>query len=99
MHSLAAYKLGLKEKGEEYLRKTLFLDLCDNMDNTAGEGIHVGAMGTALQSVLMGILDIKERKPNLPSSWKSLETTLYFEGKRVKVRADKENLQILDVFE
>ena len=99
MHSLAAYKLGLNEKGEEYLRKTLFLDLCDNMDNTAGEGIHVGAMGTALQSVLMGILDIKERKPNLPSSWKSLETTLYFEGKRVKVRADKENLQILDVFE
>ena len=56
-------------------------------------------MGTALQSVLMGILDTKERKPNLPSSWKSLETTLYYEGKRVKVRADKENLQILEVFE
>ncbi|MGN1164531.1 MAG: hypothetical protein ACI4S4_07005 [Candidatus Ornithospirochaeta sp.] len=88
MHSLAAYRLGLKDKGEEYFLKTLHLDLSDNMDNTEAEGIHIGAMGSALQSVLTGMLDTENGKSLLPQAWKSLETTLLIKGRRMKIRAE-----------
>nr|WP_319776422.1 hypothetical protein [uncultured Sphaerochaeta sp.] len=55
MHSLIAYKLGLQEAGEYYLRQAMFLDLEELMENTSGEGLHIGAMeSTPSGSALWG---------------------------------------------
>lgn len=52
MHAVAAFKLGRRKEGMDYLRKALFLDLENLMGNTASEGLHVGACGAAIQGLL-----------------------------------------------
>lgn len=95
MHALSAYKLGLEEKGDDYFFKSLFLDLKDNMDNTEKEGIHIGAMGGTMQSVMFGMIDIEKMSSYLPPSWKRLETTIFLSGTRKKVIAEKGKLTLL----
>ncbi len=46
-HALFALENGFNEKGYEYLRKALLLDLWDIMDNTGHEGLHLACMGEA----------------------------------------------------
>lgn len=50
-HALFALQNGFKEKGFEYLRKALLLDLRDVMGNTGHEGLHLACMGEAWQAV------------------------------------------------
>lgn len=49
-HALFALQNGLDEKGWEYLRKALLLDLRDVMGNTGHEGLHLACMGEAWQA-------------------------------------------------
>ena len=73
LHALIAYKLGKKEEAWKYLRKSLFLDLENLMQNTHSEGLHIGAMGASLEAVLYGMLghsfssdEKTDRSPQLP---------------------------------
>ncbi len=49
-HALFALENGFNEKGYEYLRKALLLDLRDIMGNTGHEGLHLACMGEAWQA-------------------------------------------------
>lgn len=49
-HALFALQNGFNEKGLEYLRKALLLDLRDIMGNTGHEGLHLACMGEAWQA-------------------------------------------------
>lgn len=49
-HALFALQNGIKEKGFEYLRKALLLDLRDVMGNTGHEGLHLACMVEAWQA-------------------------------------------------
>ena len=49
-HALFALQNGLREKGIEYLRKALLLDLRDLMHNTGKEGLHLAGMGESWQA-------------------------------------------------
>lgn len=49
-HALFALQNGFNEKGYEYLRKALLLDLRDVMKNTGHEGLHLACMGEAWQA-------------------------------------------------
>ncbi len=51
-HALFAYMNDLPDKGAEYLRKALLLDLRDVMDNTGKEGLHLACMGEAWQAAV-----------------------------------------------
>lgn len=51
-HALFALQNDMKEKGCEYLRKALLLDLRDVMGNTGHEGLHLACMGEAWQAAL-----------------------------------------------
>lgn len=51
-HALFALQNGIREKGMEYLRKALLLDLRDIMGNTGKEGLHLACMGEAWQAAL-----------------------------------------------
>ncbi len=93
MHSLIAYKLGLQEAGEYYLRQAMFLDLEELMENTSGEGLHIGAMGALLQAVLYGVMGIRfsgglSASPSLPASWKQIESKITYKGERYRVVCD-----------
>ena len=94
MHSLIAYKLGLREKGEHYLRQAMFLDLEELMENTSGEGLHIGAMGALLQAVLFGVMGINfsgvdvSASPSLPASWKQIASKVTYKGERYRVVCD-----------
>ncbi len=90
MHSLAAYRLGLNDRAEDYLRRTLHLDLRNLMDNTQKEGLHIGAMGTALQAILFGAAALESGEPVLPSGWRSLRTSVFLNGERHSIHIEKE---------
>ena len=49
-HALFALQNGIREKGYDYLRKALLLDLRDVMGNTGHEGLHLACMGEAWQA-------------------------------------------------
>lgn len=49
-HALFALQNGINEKGYDYLRKALLLDLKDIMGNTGHEGLHLACMGEAWQA-------------------------------------------------
>lgn len=51
-HALFALQNGITEKGYDYLRKALLLDLRDVMGNTGHEGLHLACMGEAWQAAL-----------------------------------------------
>ena len=52
-HALFALQNGLREKGIEYLRKALLLDLRDLMNNTGKEGLHLAGMGEGWQAACL----------------------------------------------
>ena len=52
-HALFALQNGLREKGIEYLRKALLLDLRDLMNNTGKEGLHLAGMGESWQAACL----------------------------------------------
>ena len=52
-HALFALQNGLHEKGIEYLRKALLLDLRDLMNNTGKEGLHLAGMGESWQAACL----------------------------------------------
>ncbi len=95
MYSLIAYKLGLREAGEQYLRQAMFLDLEELMENTSGgEGLHIGAMGAFLQAVLFGgVMGLSftggvSSSPSLPASWQQIESKVTYKGERYRVVCD-----------
>lgn len=49
-HALFALQNGISDKGYDYLRKALLLDLRNIMDNTGQEGLHLACMGEAWQA-------------------------------------------------
>jgi trehalose/maltose hydrolase-like predicted phosphorylase len=96
MHSLIAYNLGFKEKAEQYLRQSLFLDLEELMENTTDEGVHVGALGASLQAILMGVMGLRFGKdvsvnPCLPNSWQELSCKVVYKGERYRVMCTKDS--------
>ena len=52
-HALFALQDGLREKGIEYLRKALLLDLRNLMNNTGKEGLHLAGMGEGWQAACL----------------------------------------------
>ena len=94
MHALIAYKLGLVKDAEQYLYKAMFLDLEELMENTSGEGLHIGAMGAFLQSLLFGVTGLQFENgisvsPSLPDSWEKLACKASYKGERYQVVCTK----------
>lgn len=103
MHSAAGYRLGFVEQAENYLRKSLFLDLRDLMGNTAKEGLHVGGFGATWQALVFGCLRLTvgdehtvEVSPQLPTQWKSMKTRISVAGKLYEIRVNHGTAEIVE---
>jgi trehalose/maltose hydrolase-like predicted phosphorylase len=87
IHALLAARLGKREAGLRYFEKALFLDLKNIMSNTAGEGIHTGALGTLWQALVLGYGGLEEQDGEirvtnrLPNEISSLRYRFFSKGK------------------
>lgn len=89
VHAAIAARLGLRADAERYFRESLWLDLSNNMSNSA-LGLHPACMGGTWQALVFGFLDviIDDRGPRLgceagaamPESWRSVALKLAFRG-------------------
>lgn len=92
-HALLALRLGLWPKGEDYLRKAVYLDLQDVLHNTGQEGIHMAALGAAWQAVVFGAAGLWSREgeltltPRLPPSIRRIRLHVWHRGKRYLAEA------------
>ncbi|MGE4465907.1 hypothetical protein, partial [Sphaerochaeta sp.] len=73
--------------------QAMFLDLEELMENTSGEGLHIGAMGAFLQAVLFGVMGLSftdgvSSTPSLPASWQQIESKVTYKGERYRVVCD-----------
>jgi trehalose/maltose hydrolase-like predicted phosphorylase len=90
-HAQLAFRLGLWDKAEDYLKKAVYLDLKDVMGNTGREGLHMAAMGSVWQAVAFGALGLGAKggvptaSPMLPSSIRRIRMNVAYHGKRYAV--------------
>ncbi|NLV57343.1 MAG: glycoside hydrolase family 65 protein [Clostridiales bacterium] len=100
VHAQLALRLSLWDKGEDYLRKAIYLDLWNIMGNTGYEGVHMGAMGAAWQAVVFGALGLWSHNgkmmvdPKLPPSIHRIKLRICHRGSWYRVEAFQEGTSI-----
>ncbi len=86
-HAQLAAKLNKLHDAQRYFEKSVFLDLHDVMENTAGEGIHMAALGASWQAVIFGFLGLSiengapKLSPHLPGNIQGIHTRVLIQGK------------------
>lgn len=90
-HALFAAQNGLKSAAEKYLKKALYLDLHEIMNNTGKEGLHLACLGETWSSIFFGFLGANFDKvtptfsPSLPSNWKTLKMNFCWKGEQYQL--------------
>jgi trehalose/maltose hydrolase-like predicted phosphorylase len=75
------------------------LDL-DDLTGTSAGGLHVATMGGVWQALASGFLGLRpagdtlEADPQLPVSWTAVELRLRYRGRRVRVRATADGVEL-----
>lgn len=98
IHGLLSANLGLLEKADTYLYKSIYLDLKDIMKNTGREGIHTAALGASWQALVFGLGGIWANSkgitcnPSLPEHIHKMEFKISYLGTTYKIviEQDKE---------
>lgn len=96
VHSQLAFQLKDKEKGMDYFQKSVYLDLCNIMDNTHSEGIHMAALGASWQAIVFGMAGLEVNgetltvTPCLPDGITSLQFRCVVKGDtyQIKIKND-----------
>ena len=88
VHGILASHLGLKEKAEYYLNRSMGLDLFEPKSNCE-DGAHLAAAGMSWSAVVNGIGGISFEEdgislsPVLPEKWSRLSFRLNYQGKKL----------------
>lgn len=96
VHAQLALQLGLWGKAEEYLKKGVYLDLKDLMNNTGREGIHMAALGSVWQAIVYGAAGLWTDDtgitlaPMLPEWIRELRFRVFYQGERYLVDVTKD---------
>lgn len=97
--SIAASRLGLKEKAQEYFGESAKLDLFNTHGNTK-DGIHTANMGGTYMAIVNGFagLRIKEEglmlTPILPKGWSGYRFCITYRGSRLLIRIDENGCDV-----
>ncbi|MBU9712669.1 glycoside hydrolase family 65 protein [Evansella tamaricis] len=95
--SIMASKLGYSEKAYQYFIETARLDL-DNTHSNTKDGLHMANMGGTWLAIVFGFagLRIAEEgitlRPSLPKQWRSLQFSLSYRGRLVRVQLEKDQV-------
>jgi len=90
VHGLVAARLGLHEKADNYMRRSMGMDLHDEMNNAAW-GIHMAASGMNYVAVTQGYGGTRfaegklHVKPHLPAHWQGLQFRTFAGGALAEV--------------
>jgi alpha,alpha-trehalose phosphorylase len=103
MQSIVAAEVGEEERALEYFRFGLLMDLADAAGN-ASDGVHIASAAGVWQSLVFGFGGVRDFggelsiTPRLPSVWESLEFSLRFRDRllRVHLAHDEERYLIED---
>ncbi len=101
VHAIVAARLGMHDEAEDYLRRSLLIDLADTQGNT-DEGLHAAALGGAWMAVVHGIgglhVDIGGRlhlDPRLPPGWERLSFSARLRGGVLRCEIDRERMSLM----
>lgn len=92
MHALVAARLGDMDTACRYFRRTIEIDLANNMGNAA-DGVHIAALGGLWQAAVFGFAGLQltpggpRLDPRLPAGWQAVEFSLQWRGQRYPLRA------------
>jgi alpha,alpha-trehalose phosphorylase len=90
IQSIVAAEVGNEERAVEYYRFALLMDLADVAGN-ASDGVHIASAAGVWQALVFGFGGVRDFdgelsiRPHLPSAWRSLEFSLCFHGRDVRV--------------
>ena len=94
MHALVAARLGDVELALRYFHESAAIDLSDGAGGSVG-GVHIATLGGLWQVVVLGFAGVATGDgaliiaPHLPASWQSLEFTVHWKRRCVRVRVDQ----------
>jgi alpha,alpha-trehalose phosphorylase len=87
---IVAAEVGYAERALEYFRLALFMDLADIAGNVS-DGVHVASTGGVWMTLVYGFGGVRDFDgelsidPRLPASWESLDYSLRFRGRQLRV--------------
>jgi alpha,alpha-trehalose phosphorylase len=86
-----AAEIGDEERAVEYFRYALLMDLADVAGN-ASDGVHIAAAAGSWMAIVNGFGGVRDYDgrlsldPHLPRTWRSLEFSLHFRDRQLRVR-------------
>jgi alpha,alpha-trehalose phosphorylase len=86
-----AAEIGDEERALEYFRYALLMDLADVAGNVS-DGVHIAAAAGSWMAIVNGFAGVRDYDgrlsldPHLPHTWRSLEFSLRFRGRQLRIR-------------
>ena len=99
VHASLLARAGRHDAALAALRVAAHIDLDDLTGTTAG-GLHVATMGGLWQALAFGFAGLRPRgetlevDPRLPDAWPALELRVRFRGRRVRVRLERDAVEV-----
>lgn len=99
VHSVVAADVGRADMAYEYFREAVSMDLDDRKHNTS-EGLHFACMGSSWMAAVQGFAGVRQHEgqlridPRLPKAWQSLRTCIVFQGNRLELTLDHEQVRL-----
>ena len=91
VQAIVAAEVGDEESALAYFRFALLMDLADAAGN-ASDGVHIASAAGVWQALVYGFGGVRDEggelafTPHLPKAWRSLEFSLRFGDRRLRVR-------------
>jgi len=91
MQAIVAAEVGAEAQALEYFRLALLMDLADVAGNSS-DGVHIASAAGVWQSLVYGFGGVRDEggelaiTPHLPQEWTSLEFSLRFGDRQLRVR-------------
>jgi alpha,alpha-trehalose phosphorylase len=103
IQSIIATEVGRHEQAYEYFRHGLWMDLADAAGNAA-DGVHIASAAGVWLSLVYGFGGLRDSggglsfSPHLPEQWTSLEFSVRFQDRQVRVQLtpDEERFLIVE---
>jgi trehalose/maltose hydrolase-like predicted phosphorylase len=99
VHAALLARAGEPDRALELFRLACRLDL-DDLTGTTASGLHVATFGGVWQALAHGFLGLRPSgetlgvDPRLPAAWEAVALRLRFHGRRVRVRAGHDRLDL-----
>ena len=100
VQSIIAAEVGREREALEYFSHALLMDLGDAAGNTS-DGVHVASAAGVWSSLVRGFGGVRDRggrlsfSPRLPGSWRSLQFSLRFHDRQLRVHLTHEEERYL----